>query len=118
MPTSPGWHPYFACPLGQKRELRVDVPGFSADRLTEDKEFDFGLPAPPHSRVRCELPWVGPFALEFSPRMRHVQLWSQPGKPFVCVEPFWGDAGTVLTPARDEIAPGAAADYWMRIEVG
>lgn len=117
MPTSPGWHPYFVCPVGQKRDMSCDVPGFSREKISEDAVFDFGLPAPVGSKVRCELPWVGAFTLEFSPRMRHVQLWSQPGKSFVCIEPFWGPAGTVLTPARDEIAPGTAADYWMRIEL-
>ncbi len=117
MPVAPGWHPYFPCPVDQKQELTCDLPGFTRERITLDRGFHFRLPAPARSRVRCGLPGIGPFTLEFSARMRHVQLWSPVGAPFVCIEPFWGPAGTVLGPARDEIAPGSAADYWMRIEL-
>jgi galactose mutarotase-like enzyme len=117
MPCAPGWHPYFGCPLGQKRELGVDVAGFDRASLSEDREFDFGLPLPVRGRVTCELPFVGKFLLEASPRMRHLQLWSQPGKPFVCIEPFWGPTGVIQTPERDLIPPGRAHDYYMRIEL-
>ncbi len=116
MPASPGWHPYFCCPVGQKRELTLDAPGFDLTKITEDAVFDFGLVAPPAGRVRASLPFLGQLDLEFSPRMRHLQLWSQPGKPFVCIEPFWGTAGTINGPERDEIPPGHAHEYWMRIE--
>jgi galactose mutarotase-like enzyme len=118
MPASPGWHPYFNCPTGQKREVRLDVPGFDPARLTEDTEFDFGLRAPVLGHARLDVPGLGALALEHSPRMSHLQLWSQPGKPFVCVEPFWGAAGAVLDPAaNDTIAPGRAHDYWMRVSL-
>jgi hypothetical protein len=49
--------------------------------------------------------------------MRHLQLWSQPGKPFVCIEPFWGPAGAILDDRRDLIPPGTAHDYFMRLEL-
>ena len=29
-------------------------------------------------------PGAGPLALDASPELRHVQFWSQPGKPFIC----------------------------------
>jgi galactose mutarotase-like enzyme len=117
MPAAPGWHPYFVCPTGQKREMQLDLPGYRPDLVSDDAVFDFGLAPAVGSRVRCQVPWLGGFTLEFSPRMRHVQLWSQPGKSFVCIEPFWGPAGAVLGPGRDEIPPGAAHDYWMRVEL-
>jgi galactose mutarotase-like enzyme len=49
--------------------------------------------------------------------MRHLQFWSQPGKDFVCLEPFWGPNGTVNTERRLDLAPGAVRDLWMRIEL-
>jgi galactose mutarotase-like enzyme len=117
VPASPGFHPYFACPLGSKRDVRVAVPGFDPARLTEDEVFDFGIVAAPGGRARVTMPGLGDLVLEADPRMRHLQLWSLPGKPFVCVEPFWGPNGTISTPARDEIPPGEARDYWMRVEL-
>jgi galactose mutarotase-like enzyme len=117
MPCAPGWHPYFVCPSGQKREVRCDAPGFDPSKLSDDAVFDFGLPPALGSRVGCTVPWLGAFSLEFSPRMRHLQLWSQPGKSFVCIEPFWGPAGAVLGPGRDAIPPGAAHDYGRRIDL-
>jgi galactose mutarotase-like enzyme len=117
MPCAPGWHPYFVCPDGQKREIQTDLPGWTAERLSDTEVFDFGVPAPTNARVHCQLPWLGGFQLELAPAMRHLQFWSQPGKSFVCIEPFFGPAGVLLTPERDEIAPGRATDYWMRIEL-
>ena len=50
--------------------------------------------------------------------MRHLQLWSQPGKDFICLEPFYGPNNTVNTERRCDIPAGQARDFWMRIEVG
>jgi galactose mutarotase-like enzyme len=49
--------------------------------------------------------------------MRHLQCWSQPGKPFVCLEPFFGPAGTVNTEARAWVPARSARTFWMRIEL-
>ena len=55
--------------------------------------------------------------LTFSPALRHLQFWSQPGKDFVCLEPFRGPNDTVNTERRLEVAPGQACDLWLRIEL-
>ena len=55
--------------------------------------------------------------LSFSPAMRHLQLWSQPGKDFICLEPFYGPNNTVNTDRRHEVPPGQARDFWMRLEL-
>ena len=51
------------------------------------------------------------------PRLRHLQFWSQPGRDFVCLEPFFGPNNTVNTDRRMDVPPGQARDFWMRIEV-
>ena len=49
--------------------------------------------------------------------MRHLQLWSQPGRDFICLEPFYGPNNTVNTDRRHDVPPGQARDFWMRIEI-
>jgi galactose mutarotase-like enzyme len=49
--------------------------------------------------------------------MRHLQFWSQPGKDFICIEPFTGPNNTINTDQRIDIAPGRAHTFWMKIEV-
>ncbi|MEO6771804.1 MAG: hypothetical protein ABI467_02130 [Kofleriaceae bacterium] len=105
VPVSPGWHPYFAIARADKAAVR---PGLSDD----DHEFDFGMPAPVEGRSRFAPPGI---ALEASPELRHLQMWSQPGKPFVCIEPFFGPAGTINTEQRGWVRAGQARSFWIRI---
>jgi galactose mutarotase-like enzyme len=117
LPLSPGWHPYFRCPAAQKAAVRSDLAGFTPDKLGDDREFDFGLEAPARGRARFEVPGLGGLRLSFSPLMRHLQFWSQPGRDFICLEPFHGPANTVNTDWRLDVPPGRAQDLWMRIEL-
>lgn len=127
MPVSPGWHPYFNCPSELKGQVRVAdggagsearaLEGFSSDMLTPDREFDFGLPAPHSGRVDCFIPGIGRIRLSFAPIMRHLQFWSPAGAPYICIEPFHGPDNAINTPARLEISPGAAAEFWISIEL-
>jgi galactose mutarotase-like enzyme len=118
LPVSPGWHPYFRCPAAAKARVTGDVAGLDTGQFTDDREFDFGLPAPAGGRARFEVPGLGPLLISFSPAMRHLQFWSQPGKDFVCLEPFYGPNDTVNTERRHEVPPGQARDFWMRLETG
>jgi galactose mutarotase-like enzyme len=117
LPVSPGWHPYFRCPAARKRELAGDLPGLDPAAFTDEREFDFGLEPPAQGRVSFGVPGLGTLRIHFSPAMRHLQMWSQPRKDFVCLEPFWGPNGTVNTEARCLIGPGRAQDFWMRLEL-
>jgi galactose mutarotase-like enzyme len=118
LPVSPGWHPYFCCPAARKADLRGDVPGLTPGLFRDDREFDFGLPAPANGRARFDVPGLGELCLSFSPEMRHMQFWSQPGRDFVCLEPFWGPNDTVNSDRRLDVAPGEARALWLRIELG
>jgi galactose mutarotase-like enzyme len=117
LPVSPGWHPYFHCGGASKNSVTCDAPGFPPEATPSNKEFDFGIPAPADGRVRCEIPALGELTLSFSPEMRHLQFWSQPGKDFICIEPFFGPNNTINTPGRFEISPRACHNFWMRIEL-
>ncbi len=117
LPVSPGWHPYFCCPAAQKLEITGNVAGFTTDKLSNDREFDFGLLAPQNGRANFNLPELGVLTLSFSPVMRHLQFWSLPGKDFICLEPFTGPANTINTEKRIDVPPGEARTLGMRIEL-
>jgi galactose mutarotase-like enzyme len=117
LPVSPGWHPYFAIAAADKAAVRSDVAGFTPDRLGDDREFDFGISAPVSGRSTFDLPGTGKLRLTVSPEMRHLQFWSQPGKPFICLEPFHGPANTVNTDGRTWVPANQARTYWMRLEL-
>jgi galactose mutarotase-like enzyme len=117
LPTSPGWHPYFCCPAGEKNKVVTDVPDVKSAALTVDREFDFGVVAPQTGRAKFTVPNLGKLLISFSPRMRHMQFWSQPGKDFICLEPFTGPNNTVNTDKRVDVPPGEARNFWMRIEL-
>jgi len=114
LPVSPGWHPYFALAAAAKGTVRGDVAGVTPDRFGDDREFDFGVLAPVEGRSRFTLP-TGELLLDASPELRHLQFWSQPGKPFICIEPFYGSAGTINSDHRGWIPRHEARTYWMRI---
>lgn len=116
LPVSPGWHPYFALAQGaDKAAVRSAIVPDAAERFGDDREFDFGMPAPIDGRAQFTLPALGELAIEASPEMRHLQFWSQPGKPFICIEPFYGPAGTINTEARGWVPAHSARTFWMRI---
>lgn len=91
-----------------------DKSGVRPGTTDDEHEFDFGMPAPVDGRSRFTPPGI---ALEASPDLRHLQMWSQPGKPFVCIEPFFGPAGTINTEQRGWVRAGTARSFWMRIRV-
>ncbi|CAN5296964.1 aldose epimerase [soil metagenome] len=117
VPASPGWHPYFQVAAADKAEVRGDVEGFTPDKLGDEREFDFGVVAPVAGRARFSIPERGTIELSFSPEMRHLQFWSQPGKPFICLEPFFGPAGTINTARRAWVPANETRTFWMRIEL-
>jgi galactose mutarotase-like enzyme len=117
LPVSPGWHPYFCCPAPLKGKVTGTVEGFTPDKLGNDKEFDFGHVPPQNGRASFNVPELGKLLISFSPTMRHMQFWSQPGKDFICLEPFHGPNNTVNTSRRYDIPPHSAQTFWMRIEL-
>ena len=116
LPVSPGWHPYFQ--TTDKTAVRGDVAGFDPARLSADQEFDFGTAAPQLGRATFAIPGLGTLRMAFSPELRHLQFWSQPGKPFICLEPFHGPAGTVNSERRAWVPAHEARTFWLRLELG
>ncbi len=118
LPVAPGWHPYFRCPSARKPEIAGSVPGLTPDKFPNNREFDFGLPAPTAGAATFQIPDLGTLALSWSPNLQHLQFWSPAGKDFVCIEPFTGPTDAInRAEMRVDIAPGSMRLFWMRIEV-
>jgi len=117
MPISPGWHPYFNCPGPEKSNVQSGLVAIDQNQFGNQREFDFGIVAPPDGRANFRIPELGSLTLSFSPEMRHLQFWSQPGKDFICIEPFTGPNNTINTDRRIDIPPGQAHTLWMKIEL-
>jgi len=117
MPMAPGWHPYFTCAAAAKAAVRSDIDGFPHASLTDEREFDFGVPRPAGVAPRIQIPDLGEVSLALSPALGHLQFWSLPGKPFLCFEPFCGPPGVINTPGRDEVLPGGITSYSVWIEL-
>jgi len=118
LPLAPGWHPYFTCATSAKAAIRSDVAGLDHSRFSDEREFDFGMPVPPATRATFQLPDLGQVSIGFGPALEYLQLWSLPGRPFVCLEPFVAAPDTINTPAAraSDLAPGATRSYSFAID--
>lgn len=75
-------------------------------------------------KVTLQAPGAKNVAVAF-PDLPHFGLWSKPGAPFVCLEPWQGfaaplgyDGEFAQRPGVIAIAPGAAKNFVMTIEIG
>lgn len=119
MPVAPGWHPYFPCAGGQKTQIKTALVGIDPTLFDNGREFEYGTEPPAEGRAEFEMPGLGRLAIGVSPELRHLHFWSQPGRDFICIEPFTGDLGAVNRPAdRVEVAAGQTQSFRMSMELG
>ena len=60
---------------------------------------------------------AGRVTVRGSAEYTHWVVWTQPGKDFICLEPFWGKANTINTDTRLEVPPAEVRELWVRIEL-
>jgi len=116
LPVAPGWHPYFVCPSAAKAAVLAQVLGIDAAGLHGASAIDINVPAPQHRRVTFVIESVGRISIHFCEALRTMQIWTQPNKDFVCVEPVLGPANTINTPSAATVEPGDRRVFWMHIE--
>ena len=114
MPLHFGLHPYFC--VGEKQ--RVKVHGAHGRALDNTAGVAREVPSVDFSQGEVDLhftPFTGgattldrgdgrSVELSWTEQFGTLVVWTLPGKPFVCVEP-WTDPG--MAPARRQVAPGA-----------
>lgn len=122
MPLHFGLHPYFAVPLEAKRTARVEThatTAFDQRKGTSGPRppIDFGgdevdLHLLDHAVPRTVLHHSSDVSLNWSPNFTTLVLWTLPGQPFICVEPWSGPAGTL---GKHTLAPGSTEAFEFQI---
>lgn len=116
LPVAPGYHPYFAVPLDEKSRLRIDgVAGFRPP-AGPDTEIDDVLVLP-RQPLRAHWP-SGELRLTTSEQFGCLVVYTAPGQPYVCIEPWIAPPDSLNDPAaRLSIGPGATLSLWMDVSV-
>jgi len=117
MPVAPGWHPYFRCPASKKEDIEGNLDGTNAGSVHDREEVNFGVTPRADGTAEFAVPELGKVVLRFAPIMRHVQLWTLPGKDYICLEPFTGPPNYLNTPEAPVVPPGRARVFWARFEI-
>lgn len=122
MPLHFGLHPYFAVPLEAKRTARVETNATTAFNQRTGQTgplpaIDFGadevdLHLLDHAAPGTVLHHARDVGLEWSSNFQTLVLWTLPGQPFVCVEPWTAPAGTL---GQRVLAPHATETFEFRI---
>lgn len=123
LPIAMGLHPYFAVNNEEKSEVRFEFPGGALAEKERTVWMGGGTvfldnPAVlhPEAVVRVHLPGVGILAMEVSPIYRHLWVWSEPGKDFVCVEPVMRPVGG-LDDDPGVVPPGQTCEAKVKIRL-
>jgi len=110
LPVSPGFHPYFYVPVKDKKNIQIDLPGF--DPSTYD--FSSTLSFPQQKIVNLKLPDGKNIRIEVSDNFKNWMVWSEPDKPFICLEPWVGKRNALLHPEeRINIKPQMQVELSM-----
>jgi galactose mutarotase-like enzyme len=125
--AQPGLHPYFRVPdkAGARVASRAtqawdNVAGarvpFDAAALRFDRgEVDLHLLDHAEPRTQLTRPGARDVLLEWSADQRVLVLWTLPGRPFVCVEPWSAPANALHTGGALEVAPGGSHESRLTI---
>jgi galactose mutarotase-like enzyme len=128
MPIQPGLHPYFA--VADKAGARVATDATKAwdnvakavvavETIALDQgEVDLHLLDHGTHGTRLERPGERPVVLDWSADQRVLVVWTLPGKPFVCVEPWSAPGNSLVTGGAIVVAPGAAHESRLTISLG
>jgi galactose mutarotase-like enzyme len=118
MPIHVGFHPYFHVPASVKGSARIEAAATRAfDNRTGraeayaapalgGEEVDLQILDPRGGAVRLVAPGRPTIRLDYG-GFPVVVVWTQPGKDFVCVEPWSAPGGALAAGAARRLAPGA-----------
>jgi galactose mutarotase-like enzyme len=116
LPVAPGWHPYFPLPLDEKSRFVVDdVAGFRSPP-GPDAEIDDVLVLP---RAPLRMRWPsGALRMATSEHFGCLVVWTPPGQPLICAEPWVAPPDSLNNPAaRLSVDPGTTLSLWMEVSV-
>ncbi|MCH7641278.1 hypothetical protein IID22_03715 [Patescibacteria group bacterium] len=111
LPIAPGFHPYFHVSVDEKPNITTNIPGFNP------KEYDWKTPKPYEMQhpMTVNIP-NGELTIDSSSEFKTMMVWSEPNRPYVCLEPWVGDVNAILhEDQRLNIPPGETESLWMEI---
>jgi len=126
LPVHFGLHPYFHVPLEAKAGATVPTPATFAFDNTKpgfgtyaapdfsQGEIDFHITDHGSTAATLAAPGLAPRLLEWDAFLPVLVLWTQAGKPFICVEPWSALGGELKNPQR-WLAPGGTTGGLFRI---
>jgi galactose mutarotase-like enzyme len=117
LPIAPGWHPYFPCPSDLKRSCLDQVLAPSDYASVDPVACDANIPSPEGGTLAFALPGVGTITLTFTDALKTLEVWTLPGKDFVCIEPWCGKSNAINTADRVTITPGERITMGMGIHL-
>ena len=89
MPTAYGTHPYFKISQDNKPKLITNIGGFHPQEINWLEEFDQPFSNP--GLINVQMPGKE-IKIETCPAIfKFVRIWHQPGKNFICIEPWTRD---------------------------
>ena len=123
MPVHFGLHPYFALPLAAKAGTRIPTAATRAFDNTTGAMVAYQTPDFGEGEIDLHLLDHGSHAatlgnrrIEWDAFLPVLVLWTQPEKPFLCVEPWSALAGELAHPQR-WLTPGASTGGVFRVTV-
>jgi len=125
LPVSDGLHPYFRIPnenkedayeLKNKIEFNFKGGDFikeNIDKWANGKSISIKTPNTPMEVI---IPSLGTLVLEVSKEYKHIWIWSQPGKDFICIEPVRRNKGGLIDDP-EKIKPGEVSSTNFNIRL-
>lgn len=124
MPVAFGLHPYFKVLNQDKQRIRFEFAGgkefeerkeewMAGDAVFIDNPKKYAL----NAEIACVIPGLGKLLLEASSGYEKIGVWTEPGKDFVCIEPWMRESGGLIDNPQ-LVAPGKsyALEFTIRVE--
>ena len=114
MPTAYGTHPYFKIGQGDKHKLITNIEGFHPQETDWLEEFDQSFSNP--GLINVQMPGKEIKIESDQDIFKFVRIWHQPGKNFVCIEPWTRDVFALDNPDQSLwIRPGESITFPLTI---
>lgn len=108
LPACFGLHPYFAVDTGMKPHIETNIPGFDPEKSNwPNTEF---YPAQEH--VELVIPGTGIVTMDLVGKFDRLAIWSEPGEPYICIEPWRGGVGSLTQPGERLDIPPDGNEYF------
>jgi galactose mutarotase-like enzyme len=98
MPIAYGIHPYFQIRQEEKAELKTNIIGFAPQEINWLEEFDQAFTNPGQTTIG--MPAKEMKIENDADIFRFIRIWHQPGKNFICIEPWTRDNYALDNPVQ------------------